>query len=167
MRLIVVEDQLQVLERIGTMLKDLPDSTELIMVHCNTRGESVDSPIDKNKWYSVKTEEELYKVCGEELHILKNDHYLLDITLFQEKQVNKKFSDYISVKLANYIEDKKEEGVKIKFYTHPKGISLNDFARETKKWGKPIYRPQLDDDSDEEKSAQELFIQKIKEYCYV
>lgn len=167
MRLIIVEDQLEVLEQIGIMLKDLPDSIELIMVHCNTGGKSADLPVDKSKWYSVKTEEELYKVCGEELQILSNDHYLLDITLFQERQMRKRFCDYISVKLARYIEEKKKDGVKIKFYTHPKGISQNDFAGETEKWGKPIYRPPLDDDNDEEKPAQELFIQKIKEYCNV
>lgn len=167
MRLIIVEDQLQVLKRIEIMLKDLPNSIELIKVHCNTRHESADFSIEEGEWYSIKTEDELYKVCGEELGICENDHYLLDITLFQEKQVNKKFLDYISVKLANYIEDKKKDGVKIKFYTYPRGISLNDFARETVKWGKPIYRPKLDDNSDEEKVAQEIFVEKIKEYCNV
>jgi len=167
MRLIIVEDQLQVLERIKIMLKDLSDSIELVMVHCNAQDETVDFPIEERGWYSVKTEDELYKVCAEELEICNDDHYLLDITLFQEKQMNKRFNDYISVKLAHYIEDKKKEGVKIKFYTHPRGISLNDFARETVKWGKPIYRPKLDDDSDEEKVAQEMFVQKIEEYCNV
>lgn len=167
MRLIIVEDQLQVLKSIKIMLKDLTDSIELIMVHCNTQDEPVDFPIEEKGWYSIKTEDELYEVCEKELEICKNDHYLLDITLFQEKQVDKRFNDYISVKLAHYIEDKKIEGVKIKFYTHPRGISQNDFARETIMWGKPIYRPKLDDNSDEEKVAQEIFVQKIKEYCNV
>lgn len=167
MRLIIVEDQLQVLKRIKIMLKELSDSIELIMVYCNTRDESVDFPIEEKGWYSVKTEDELYKVCEEKLEICNDDHYLLDITLFQEKQMNKRFYDYVSVKLADYIENKNKEGVKIMFYTHPRGISLNDFARETVKWGKPIYRPQLDDNSDEEKAAQEIFVRKIKEYCNV
>lgn len=167
MRLIIVEDQLQVLKRIKIMLKDLPDSVELIMVHCNTLDELADYSTGGKGWFSIKTEDELYKVCGEELGICNNDHYLLDITLFQEKQINKKFRDYISVKLADYIEDKKKDGVKIKFYTHPRGISLNDFASETEKWGKPIYRPELDDNSDEERAAQEIFVKKIKEYCNV
>lgn len=165
MRLIIVEDQLKVLERIKIMLK--LDSIELIMVHCNVQDRTVDFPIEGSGWYSVKTEDELYKVCTEELKICNDDHYLLDITLFQETQMNKRFNDYISVKLAHYIADKKKEGVKIKFYTHPYGISLNDFAEETIKWGKPIYRPKLDNDSAEEKAAQEMFVQKIKEYCNV
>lgn len=167
MRLIIVEDQLQVLKRIERMLEDFSDSIELIMVHCNSRETSIDFPIEKKGWHSVKTEDELYKVCGEELGIVNDDHYLLDITLFQEKQMNKKFCDYISVKLAFYIEDRKKDGVKIKFYTHPRGISLNDFAEETEMWGKPIYRPKLDDNNEEEKQAQELFVQKIKEFCNV
>ena len=167
MRLIIVEDRLQVLKSIKIMLKDLPDSVELIMVHCNMQDESVDFPIEKSKWYSVKTEDDLYRVCGEELGIFNDDHYLLDITLFQENQGDMRFYDYSSVKLAHYIEDKKVEGVKIKFYTHPLGISLNDFASETEMWGKPIYRPELDDNNKEEKVAQEIFIQKIKEFCNV
>ncbi len=167
MRLIIVEDRLQVLKRIKIMLKDLSDSIELIMVYCNTWDEAVDFPIEEG-WYSVKTEDALYKVCEEELEIHNDDHYLLDITLFQETQIDKRFNDYISVKLAHYLEDKgSKEGIKIKFYTHPRGISLNDFARETVNWGKPIYRPKLDDNSDEEQAAQKIFVQKIKEYCNV
>lgn len=167
MRLIIVEDHLHVLKRIKEMLKDLPESIELIMVHCNTWNEVVDFPPGEDGWYSINTENELYQVCKNELNIYENDHYLLDITLFQEDQMNKKFSDYISVKLADYIIDKGITDVKIMFYTHPRGISLNDFARETEKWEKPIYRPELDDNSDEEKAAQEIFVQKIEEYCDV
>ncbi len=167
MRLIIVEDLLRVLKSINIMLKDLPDSIELIMVHCNTWNEPVDFSFEGKGWYSVKTEDELYDVCEEKLGICNDDHYLLDITLFQEKQVNKRFKDYISVKLACHIEEKKKDGVKIKFYTDPRGISQNDFARETVRWGKPIYRPKLDDNNDEEKVAREIFIQKIEEYCNV
>lgn len=167
MRLIIVEDCLQVLKSIKIMLKDLSDSIELIMVHCDTQDESLDFPIEKNEWYSVKTEDELYKVCKEKLGICKDDRYLLDITLFQENQRDIRFNDYSSVKLAKYIEDQKAEGVKIKFYTYPRGISLNDFAGETKMWGKPIYRPKLDDNNEEEKEARGRFVQKIKEFCDV
>lgn len=167
MRLIIVEDRLHVLKEMEIMLKNLPDSIELIMVYCDTWNEPVDFPIEGKEWYSVKTEEELYKVCKEKLGICNNDHYLLDITLFKEDQMNKKFNDYISVKLARYIEEKYEGDIKIKFYTHPKGISLNDFADETQRWGKPIYRPELDDNSEEEEAAQEAFAQKVEEYCNV
>lgn len=167
MRLIIVEDLLHVLKKIEKMLKDLPDSVELIMVYCNLNDSSMDSPIEGKEWYSVKDEDELYKLCEEKLEICDDDHYLLDVTLFQERQMDKKFNDYISVKLASRIEDKKKEGVKIKFYTDPRGISQNDFADETKKWGKPIYRPKLDDNSSEERAAQEIFFQKIKEFCDV
>ena len=167
MRLIIVEDHLYVLKRIKEMLNDLPDSIELIMVHCNTWNEVVDFPPGEDGWYSINTEDELHQVCANELNICENDHYLLDITLFQEDQMNKKFSDYVSVKLADYIIDRGVTDVKIKFYTHPRGISVNDFARETEKWEKPIYRPKLDDNNEEEQSAEEKFVQKIKEYCNV
>lgn len=167
MRLIIVEDLLHVLKKIETMLRDLPNSIELIMVYCNSSDNPIDSLAEGKRWYSVKTEDELYKVCEEKLKICNNDHYLLDVTLFQERQMDKKFNDYISVKLAGHIENEKKEGVKIKFYTDPRGISQNDFANETIRWGKPIYRPKLDDNSDEERVAQEIFIQKIKEFCNV
>lgn len=167
MRLIIVEDLLHVLKRIEIMLKDLPDSIELIMVYCNSGDNPIDSLVEGKGWHSVKNEDELYKLCEEELGICEKDHYLLDVTLFRERQMDKKFNDYISVKLASRIEDKKKKDVKIKFYTDPRGISQNDFANETKRWGKPLYRPKLDDNSDEERAAQGTFIMKIKEFCDV
>ncbi|MDE5932030.1 MAG: hypothetical protein K2H40_06040 [Lachnospiraceae bacterium] len=167
MRLIIVEDQLPVLKRIKKMLEILSDDIELVMVHCNAKGKAEDFPPGEEGWYSITTESELYKICGEELKVCEGDHYLLDVTLFQESQVDKKFSDYISVKLANYITNKGRENVEIKFYTYPRSISPTDFARETKKWGKPIYRPKLEESDSEENEAQNTFVEKIKEYCNV
>lgn len=167
MRLIIAEDHLDVLKKIKEMLKELSGSVDLIMVHCNTWNETVNFTFGEDGCYSIDTEDELYNLCGNKLDVKENDHYLLDITLFQEDQMDKRFSDYSSVKLAHFITDKGVEGVKIKFYTHPYGISVDDFAGETKEWGRPIYRPKLDDDNEEEKAEQEKFVQKIKEYCNV
>ena len=167
MRLIIVEDQIQVLKKIREMLSSLSDTVEIKMIWCNTGDESMVIPKDETGWYSVCTEEELYDVCDNELEIRANDHYLLDITLFHESQMDKMFSDYISVKLANHIMDNGIEDIKIKFYTYPLGISPRDFAIETKKWGKPIYRPKLDSDEYGEKEAKKIFVAEIKEYCNV
>lgn len=165
MRLIIVENQVHVLRKIREIIEKRLDKIEIIMVCCNAQEKSADFLPGNVKWYNACTEEELYTICEKELQICEGDHYLLDITLFGESQMDKKFSDYISVKLANYISNKEVKDVKIMFYTYPLGISRNDFANETVNWGKPIYRPYFDKEDLEEKEAQKDFGEAIERYC--
>lgn len=165
MRLIIVEDQMQVLKKIREMLNSLPDTIELKMICCNKVEKTNEFLPGEEGWYSACDDKELYKICENELAIFDDDHYLLDITLFQESQMDKTFSEYTSVKLANFI---MTQGINhIKFYTYPLGISPRDFAIETQKWGKPIYRPRLDNDDYEEIEARKEFVEEIKRYCNV
>lgn len=165
MRLIIIDDNKVVLKFLEVLLMHLSEEINIIMIHCNKKNEVEHFMRDRVEFHTVESSQDLYKLC-DELGYEKTDRYLIDVTLFGETQINTIFNDYVSVKLANYIEEKKIENLKIQFYTSPKGLSANDFVEETKKWGKPLYRPNVDDEQAEE-SAKINFVKDIKEFCNV
>lgn len=166
MRLIIIDDQLNVLKNIKSMLTDLQGRVEIELVYCNVQDKSDLLSKNEDNIYLAKSEDELFDICKNKLKITEGDRYLIDITLLQESQIDKEFSEYLSVKLAMVIDKTEVPNVKIKFYTRPFGISIIDFAEETKKWGVPLYRPALGGKQGE-MEAKETFVTKIKEYCNV
>lgn len=163
--MIIVDDQKLVLKKLVQLLSSLPEEIERIVIHCKNDETESDVPIDI-LCYTANSIGELYELYNEKLGVKEKDYYLLDITLFGEKQVEKKFIDYGSVKFANFLKEKNSDDVKIKFYTQPLGISVDDFMDEISDWGRPIYRPQVEYQQIE-KYEQERFVKKIKEFCDV
>lgn len=166
MRLIIIDDKLIVLKQLKYILKDLENNLEIILVHCQMNGDNESGNESNQNIYVVKTKEDLCKLCQNTLKFEDNDYYLVDVTLFGEDQVDLLFSQYGSVEFANYLADKKSEKLKLKFYTRPDGISIQDFANETNKWDLPIYRPELSKNS-LEKDAKASFYTSVKEFCNV
>lgn len=165
MRLIIVEDQLLILKKMREMLSVM-EEVELVTIRCNIEKESQKIPYGEEGWYEINDEDELFDLIENNIGIIENDHFLLDITLSKESQRDSEFEEYLSVRLAEYIENIKSDNVKIKFYTIPHGISVRDFGEETKKWGTPIYRPALEMEYGEEEAKDE-FVKEIKEFCNV
>lgn len=163
MRLIIVDDKKKVLKHMIELLGDLPDDIERIGLHCKTQDEEMDVSGDFT-CHTAASLDELCKLSEERLGFQDDDHYLLDITLFGERQVYKEFTDYGSVEFAKFLRKKSID--KIKFYTQPYALSTNDFVREVPDWGKPLYRPDLSVKHAEEYEKKN-FYKQIKEFCHV
>lgn len=166
MRLIIIDDKLIVLRQLRNILSPLAEKMEIIVIYCQMAGDIEQMAVPDDKLYVVKTKEELCSLCAKELGFEENDYYLIDVTLFGEDQVDLLFSQYGSVEFADYLADQMKEKLKLKFYTRPDGISVQDFANETKKWDLPIYRPELSKNSQEE-DAKTNFFKSVKEFCNV
>ena len=166
MRLIIIDDKLIVLKQLRNILSPLAEKMEIIIVYCQMSGDIEQMTVPDDNIYVVKTKKELCSLCAKVLKFEENDYYLVDVTLFGEDQVDLLFSQYGSVEFADYLADQLKDKLKLKFYTRPDGISVQDFANETEKWDLPIYRPELSKNSQEE-DAKASFFESVKEFCNV
>lgn len=165
MRLIIIDDQIEVLRSIIEMIKSEIEGIEIIGIHSSEIASSTVDTIGNIKYF-VDSKEGLLNFCKNTIDKEETDRYLLDISLFENNTSGNtiRFSEYTSVILAKQLMDEGFSRRQILFYTHPEGFSARDFAEETKLWGKPLYRPLFEA---EEEDAKKQFIRKIKEYWNV
>lgn len=165
MRLVIIDDQTEVLRDIIEMIKPEIAEIEIIGIHFNKDGIGAPDSVGDIK-HIVGTKEDLLSLCINDMEREENDRYLLDISLFENNipNITIRFSEYASVTLAKQLMENGVDKNQILFYTHPEGFSALDFAKETKLWGKPLYRPRFEAD---EVDAKKQFIRKIKEHCNV
>lgn len=158
MKLIITDDRKTILEQLE---ENLPDELDVYFIWCNAIADPELLPATRNNWFCTKDFSGLRKLLTEEIKIEEGNRYLFDVGLFTDEICNdKRYSEFSSVKVAKCIKEQEKENVKIQFFTHPEGVSVIDFARETG-MNRPWYRPR---EQKNEPYAYKKFIMRIKEF---
>lgn len=161
MRLIIVDDSIIALDGIVDLLlkEHVVELKDIVCIKCG----STEAGEIRSKVSCIKKADSCEDVVNklEELCLKDNEVVLFDVGLFGEKEERMHFTEFGSVKCAEYLR-KNYSGVVCKFYTVIYGATRLDFARETNyKWGEPLLRPIFTDTAEETNKKQKL-VREIK-----
>lgn len=142
MRLIIVDDSYLALKGIIELIleEDILHSDQIVCIKCGSNEEGK----FQEKGVAIENAnnyEDIIQVLEDKLKLNDTDRIFFDVGIFGEKEEEMRFTDFGSVKCADYIK-RNYPKVKCKFYTVIYGATRLDFARETNyNWGEPVLRP--------------------------
>lgn len=162
MRLIIVDDSYLAFKGIIELIRKskILEMDQIVCIKCgpNEEGKFQEKGLIMEKAASY---EDIIRVLVDKLKLEDTDRIFFDVGIFGEKEEEMRFTDFGSVKCADYIK-KEYPKVRCKFYTVIYGATRLDFARETNYvWGEPVLRPVFTITA-EEKDKKMKLINEIK-----